>query len=51
MIHQNLRTFVLRQLFVKVAIGSFRPGETAKFCDGFIYCLNYNLAATLSERI
>jgi hypothetical protein len=35
--HQNLQAFVVRQLFVKRAIGSFRLGEPVKFSDGFIH--------------
>jgi hypothetical protein len=38
-------------LFVKLTIGSFRLGETVKSSESFIHCLNYNLAATVSERI
>jgi hypothetical protein len=50
-IHQNLQTFVARQLFVKLPIGPFSLGETAKsFCRLF-HDENINLAASLSERI
>jgi hypothetical protein len=38
-------------VFVKIAIGFFTLDETAKSRDGFIRCLNYNLAATVSGRI
>ena len=37
--------------FCKTHDRLFQARETTKFHDGFIHCLNYDLAATVSERI
>jgi hypothetical protein len=48
--NQNLQPFIAGQLFVKLAIGFFSLGETAKFPYRFVHDLKtINLAAAFSE--
>jgi hypothetical protein len=50
-IHQNLQTFVVRQLFVKLAIGFSSLGEASKFLGPFCHRPSIDLEMGYSERI
>jgi hypothetical protein len=50
-LHQNPKTFVAGEFFVKIAVRFFSLGETAKFPCRLFHEVNMSLAAALSERI
>jgi hypothetical protein len=50
-LHQNPKTFVAGEPFVKIAVRFFSLGETAKFLCRLFHEGNIILAAALSERI
>jgi hypothetical protein len=50
-LHQNPKTFVAGEFFVKITVRFFSFSETAKFLCRLFHEMNLSLAAALSERI